>query len=73
MMMSLDNVLNCAQKLVFVPGNPRDKPTVPYADTISKRTLKMLKPGSLGFWMRAPSMQQIKKSPRNTYHKSKDS
>lgn len=68
--MSFEMTLNWAEREVSVFGNPRLRPTVPYALTISKRIPNMEK---FGFFMIfEPSAIQMMKKPKNMYHKSKD-
>ena len=43
MMTSLLTVVNSAEKEALIPGYPSERPTVPYADTISNRHVKVVK------------------------------
>lgn len=73
MTMSLDKGRNWPEKEAFVPGKPRERPTVPYAETISKRTLKREKAYSFVFSRRLPSTMAMRKKPRKTNQRSKES
>jgi hypothetical protein len=72
-MMSLDRGFNWPEKEVLVFGNPWLRPTVPYAETISKRTEYKLKAYSFVFSRRLPSMMEMRKKPRKTNQRSKES
>ena len=69
--MSLERTLNCAEKEGSVSGYPRERPTVPYAETISNRQEKMVNAGSLMFCSRFPSMMAMKNNPKKMYQRSK--
>lgn len=75
MMTSLEMVPNCALKLVVELGYPRDRPTVPYAETTSKRTAKSVKTDSSPSLSlsRLPSQMEMMNRPRKTYQRSKES